>query len=48
MRSIRDWAKRHGYAEASWPVEPFDPFFNINTPEDLDQASALAQRELFR
>lgn len=47
-RSIRDWAKRHRYAEASWPLEPFDPFFNINTPDDLDQANALAQRELFR
>jgi len=45
MRSIRDWAGLHGYAEACWPAEPVDPFFNINTPEDLAQARALAQRE---
>jgi len=44
MRSIRDWASLHGYSEACWPVEPVDPFFNINTPEDLIQARALAQR----
>jgi molybdopterin-guanine dinucleotide biosynthesis protein A len=44
-RSIRDWLHRHGYAEASRPVEPVDPFFNINTPEDLRHAEILAQQE---
>ncbi|MBD2745165.1 molybdenum cofactor guanylyltransferase MobA [Microvirga sp. BT688] len=43
-RSIRDWLRRHGHAEASWPVEPADPFFNINTPEDLRHAEILAGR----
>jgi molybdopterin-guanine dinucleotide biosynthesis protein A len=45
MRSIRDWLERHGHAEASWPVAPYDPFFNINTPEDLRHAETLAQQE---
>jgi molybdenum cofactor guanylyltransferase len=45
MRSIRDWISRHGHAEASWPVEPIDPFFNINTPENLRRAEILAQQE---
>jgi molybdopterin-guanine dinucleotide biosynthesis protein A len=45
MRSIRDWLDRHGHAEAAWPVEPADPFFNINTPEDLRHAEVLAQQE---
>jgi molybdopterin-guanine dinucleotide biosynthesis protein A len=45
MRSIRDWLTRHGHVEAFWPVEPIDPFFNINTPGDLKHAEALAQQE---
>jgi molybdopterin-guanine dinucleotide biosynthesis protein A len=44
-RSVRDWLDRHGHAEASWPAEPQDPFFNINTPEDLHRAEALAKQE---
>ena len=45
MRSIRDWLGRHGHAETAWPVDPVDPFFNINTPEDLRDAETLAQQE---
>jgi molybdopterin-guanine dinucleotide biosynthesis protein A len=45
MRSVRDWVRLHGYAEASWPLDPVDPFFNINTPDDLAEASVLAQQE---
>jgi len=45
MRSIRDWLDHHGHAEAAWPVASNDPFFNINTPEDLRHAEALAQQE---
>jgi molybdopterin-guanine dinucleotide biosynthesis protein A len=44
MRSVRDWVRLHGYAEASWPHDPVDPFFNINTPEDLAEADVLTQR----
>jgi molybdopterin-guanine dinucleotide biosynthesis protein A len=45
MRSIREWLNLHGHAEVSWPVKPVDPFFNINTPEDLRYAETLAQQE---
>jgi len=45
VRSIREWLTRHRHVEAFWPVEPIDPFFNINTPEDLKHAEALAQQE---
>jgi molybdopterin-guanine dinucleotide biosynthesis protein A len=48
MRSVRDWVRLHGYAEASWPLDPVDPFFNINTPDDLAEASVLAQQERIR
>ncbi|WP_244540814.1 molybdenum cofactor guanylyltransferase MobA [Methylobacterium sp. yr668] len=31
----------HGAAVATWPVEPVDPFLNINSPADLAAAEAL-------
>jgi molybdopterin-guanine dinucleotide biosynthesis protein A len=41
MRKIDRWTARHGIAEASWPVAPYDPFFNANRPEDLAEAEAI-------
>jgi molybdopterin-guanine dinucleotide biosynthesis protein A len=29
-------------AVAEWPADPVDPFFNVNTPEDLVAAERLA------
>ena len=43
LRSVRDWASLHGYAEAFWPIGPVDPFFNINTPDDWAEANGSAQ-----
>jgi molybdopterin-guanine dinucleotide biosynthesis protein A len=42
LRKIEVWTARHGVALAAWPAEPVDPFFNVNTPEDLAQATRLA------
>lgn len=44
VRRVEDWVMAHGLATASWPTEPFDPFFNINSPADLIAARALAER----
>ena len=44
VRRVADWTARHGVAPAVWPDEPFDPFFNINTPKDVTEADRLAQR----
>ncbi len=41
-RRLGRWTQIHGVAVADWPVEPFDPFFNVNTPEDLAEAERLA------
>lgn len=41
-RSMNDWAMSHGAGIADWGPLPYDPFFNINTPEDLDMALALS------
>jgi molybdopterin-guanine dinucleotide biosynthesis protein A len=45
LRKIEVWTARHGVALADWPVEPVDPFFNVNTPEDVARATALAADE---
>jgi len=44
LRKIEIWTARHGVATADWPVEPVDPFFNVNTREDAAQAQAMAAR----
>lgn len=41
IHKIDRWTARHGVAHADWPVEPADPFFNANTPEELAEADAL-------
>lgn len=40
-RKVGRWTARHGGAVAAWSGTP-DPFFNVNTPEDLDEARRLA------
>jgi molybdopterin-guanine dinucleotide biosynthesis protein A len=42
LRKIEIWTARHGIALAEWLVDPVDPFFNVNTPEDLAKAQAIA------
>ena len=41
LRKVVLWTDAHGAATAHFPVGEFDPFFNINTPEDLIAAEAL-------
>jgi molybdenum cofactor guanylyltransferase len=42
LRKIEVFTARHGIAMAEWPVEPVDPFFNVNTPEDAAKAEKIA------
>ena len=42
LRKIEIWTARHGVAIAAWPDQPFDPFFNVNTPEDAAMATHIA------
>lgn len=43
--SIRRWIERHPHAAIAFPPSPTapdgDPFFNVNTPEDLSRARAF-------
>jgi molybdopterin-guanine dinucleotide biosynthesis protein A len=42
LHKIEIWTGRHGVATADWFDQPFDPFFNVNTPEDLARAEEIA------
>jgi len=42
LRKIRVFAKRYNLKEVEWTDEE-DPFFNVNTPEDLTLAEARAR-----
>lgn len=41
VRKIDRWTGRYRVATASWPAKPLDPFFNVNTMEDLAEAEQL-------
>ena len=43
-RRLGRWTPGHGVAVAEWSIEPIDPFFNINTPEELAEAERLTER----
>jgi molybdenum cofactor guanylyltransferase len=44
LHKIETWTARHGVAIADWPAAPVDPFFNVNTPEDVAAAERVAAR----
>ncbi len=44
VRKIVLWTDKHGAASAHFDAPgPLDPFFNVNTPEDLDRARAAVR-----
>jgi molybdopterin-guanine dinucleotide biosynthesis protein A len=45
LHKIEAWTDRHGVALAAWPDQTVDPFFNVNTPEDLAKAEEIAARD---
>lgn len=42
-RKIDSWTMRYRLATVAWPTEPFDPFFNANTVEDIVEAQRLSR-----
>jgi molybdopterin-guanine dinucleotide biosynthesis protein A len=44
LRKVDTWLAQHDVAVAEWPTQPFDPFFNVNTPDDLARAEQHLQR----
>ncbi|WP_298436877.1 molybdenum cofactor guanylyltransferase MobA [uncultured Jannaschia sp.] len=41
-RKVLAWTDRHDAGTAIFPTAPWDPFFNVNTPDDLARAEAMA------
>lgn len=39
---LQDWCRMSGAAVVEWPVQPYDPFFNVNTPSELAEAERIA------
>jgi len=43
IRRVDRWTARYALATVTWPAEPFDPFFNANTVDDIAAAERLAE-----
>jgi molybdopterin-guanine dinucleotide biosynthesis protein A len=43
VRKVDLWTARHRLAVAEYAVEPYDPFFNVNRPDDVAEAERIAQ-----
>lgn len=41
LHKIRAWTARFKLIEVSWSCEPYDPFFNMNSPEDVVEAEQI-------
>ena len=41
LRKIVAWTDQHGTALAEFSTDGFDPFFNLNTPEDMVEAERM-------
>lgn len=41
VRKVVLWTDKHGCSLAEFGTDPFDPFFNVNTPEDMELAEAM-------
>jgi molybdopterin-guanine dinucleotide biosynthesis protein A len=42
LHKIETFTARHGVAIADWPAQPYDPFFNVNSPDDVAEAERIA------
>ncbi|MEM8752886.1 MAG: molybdenum cofactor guanylyltransferase MobA [Pseudomonadota bacterium] len=43
VRKVVLWTDRHGAATALFDASPFDPFFNVNAPDDIAAAERIAR-----
>jgi molybdopterin-guanine dinucleotide biosynthesis protein A len=42
VRKVGEWSAHYKVGVAEWPAAPVDPFFNVNTPDDVAEAERLA------
>jgi len=43
IRKVDIWTARHKLVTVEFAAEPHDPFFNVNRPEDVEEAERIAQ-----
>lgn len=43
LRKVDQWTARHRLAVVEFPAQPYDPFFNTNTPEDLNEGEIVSR-----
>ncbi|SET77605.1 molybdenum cofactor guanylyltransferase MobA [Oceanicella actignis] len=43
VRKVVLWTDAHGCVDAPFPAGPFDPFFNVNAPDDIDEAERIVR-----
>ena len=43
VRKVDQWTARHRLAVVEFPAQPYDPFFNTNTPEDLNEGERVGR-----
>ena len=46
LRKVVLWTDAHEGRLAEFPVTGYDPFFNVNTPEDLEKAHRILEGEI--
>jgi molybdenum cofactor guanylyltransferase len=44
LRKVSGFIARYAHVAVDWPVAPYDPFFNVNRPEDVEVARAILDR----
>ena len=44
-RKVTEFAARYGIVHVDFPIVEVDPFFNVNSPIDLEQAQSMVQAE---
>jgi molybdopterin-guanine dinucleotide biosynthesis protein A len=42
IRKVDLWTARHKLVAVEFAADPHDPFFNVNRPEDVEQAERIA------
>jgi molybdopterin-guanine dinucleotide biosynthesis protein A len=48
FRKLGLWMTNNNAASVDWPIAPFDPFFNVNTPDDVVEAAAILKQQAAR
>ena len=41
MRKVMGFVKKHEWRSITWIKKDYDPFFNVNTPEDMENAKII-------